>query len=115
LIVDEELAAENTLGGGRINILGPQAWKRRKFETEPERVEPPYVRIPLLANESFSEVVARSEPVVAPGDSVERGDRIADPAADGISIPQHASIDGDVTEVTNTHVTIDRTVGQTRN
>lgn len=108
LIVDEELAAENTLGGGRINILGPQAWKSRKFETEPERIEPPYVRIPLLTNESLSEVVSRSQPIVAPGDTVRRGDRIADPAAEGISIPQHASIDGTVTEVTDTHVTIER-------
>ncbi|MFB6086566.1 MAG: NADH dehydrogenase subunit, partial [Halodesulfurarchaeum sp.] len=108
LIVDEELAAENTLGGGRINILGPQAWKSRKFETEPERIEPPYVRIPLLTNESLADVVSRSQPIVAPGDTVGRGDRIADPAAEGISIPQHASIDGQVTEVTETHVTIER-------
>ncbi|MGM0371661.1 MAG: NADH dehydrogenase subunit [Halobacteriota archaeon] len=109
LIVDEELAAENTVGGSRINILGPQAWKKRKFETEPERIEPPYVRIPLLTNESLAEIVSRSKPIVAPGDAVRRGDRIADPAAEGISIPQHASIDGTVTEVTNTHVTIERT------
>ncbi|MDZ7849366.1 MAG: hypothetical protein U5K70_00640 [Halodesulfurarchaeum sp.] len=108
LIVDEELAAENTLGGGRINILGPQAWKKRKFETEPERVEPPYVRIPLLTNESLADVVSRSQPIVSPGDRVERGERIADPAQEGISIPQHASIDGSVTEVTATHVTIEQ-------
>ena len=109
LIVDEELAAENTLGGeGRINILGPQAWKSRKFETEPERIEPPYVRIPLLTNESLADVVSRSQPIVSPGDRVKRGERIADPAPEGISIPQHASIDGSVTEVTNTHVTIEQ-------
>lgn len=109
LIVDEELASENTLGGGRINILGPQAWKSRKFETEPERIEPPYVRIPLLTNESLSDIVERSRPVVSPGDSVEKGEPIAEPAAEGICIPQHASVDGEVTEVTNTHVTIERT------
>jgi Na+-translocating ferredoxin:NAD+ oxidoreductase RnfC subunit len=107
LIVDRELAAENTLGGGRINILGPQAWKGRKFETEPERVAPPYVRIPLTTNEEIP-VVERSEPIVEPGATVEEGDRIADPAPEGISNPQHASIDGRVTEVTESHVTIER-------
>ena len=107
LIVDRELAAENTLGGSRINILGPQAWKGRKFETEPARVEPPYVRIPLTTNDSIP-IVERSEPLVEPGVTVEEGDRIADPAPEGISNPQHASIDGRVTEVTESHVTIER-------
>jgi electron transport complex protein RnfC len=109
LIVDETLAAENTLGEGRINILGPQAWKSRKFETEPDRIDPPYVRIPLLTNETFGDVVSRSHPTVSPGDAVALGERIAEPADSGISNPQHASISGEVTEVTNTHVTIERT------
>jgi electron transport complex protein RnfC len=109
LIVDEKLADENTLGGGRINILAPQAWKSRTFETEPERVEPPYVRLPLLTNEDLSEIVSKSVPTVTPGEDVSEGDRIADPAPEGISNPQHASIDGTVTEVTETHVTIERT------
>ncbi|MFB6093577.1 MAG: NADH dehydrogenase subunit [Halanaeroarchaeum sp.] len=108
LIVDAELAAENTLGGGRINILGPQAWKGREFETDPTRIEPPYVRIPLLTNEALEGTVARSEPTVAPGDVVERGDRIAAAPEEGIGNPQHASIDGQVTAVTEAHVTIER-------
>jgi electron transport complex protein RnfC len=108
LIVDHELAEENTLGGGRINILGPQAWKGREFETEPVRVEPPYVRIPLITNEDLAGVVEPSQPIVSPGDAVERGDRVADPAEEGISTPQHASIDGRVTEITDNHVTIER-------
>lgn len=108
LVLDGELAQENTLGGGRINILGPSAWKGREFETEPERVEPPYVRVPLITNESLEGVVERSQPIVSPGERVERGDRIADPASDGISIPQHASITGNVTAVTDGHVTIER-------
>ena len=107
LIVDRELAAENTLGGDRINILGPQAWKGRKFETEPEAIEPPYVRVPLTTNESIP-IVEPSEPIVEPGATVEEGERIADPAPEGISNPQHASIDGRVTEVTESHVTIER-------
>jgi Na+-translocating ferredoxin:NAD+ oxidoreductase RnfC subunit len=108
LVVDRELAEENTVGNGRINILGPQAWKGREFETEPERIEPPYVRIPLITNESLEGVVARSTPVVNTGDDVSVGDRIAAPAAEGISIPHHASIDGRVAAVTENHVTIER-------
>lgn len=109
LIIDETLADENTLGGGRINILGPEAWKGREFETEPTRVEPPYVRVPLITNESLEGIVTKSRAIVSPGDSVERGDRIADPAPEGISTPQHASITGEVTAVTEGHVTIERT------
>jgi Na+-translocating ferredoxin:NAD+ oxidoreductase RnfC subunit len=108
LIVDEALAADNTLGGGRINILGPQAWKSRTFETEPDRIEPDYVRVPLITNERLAGLVTRSRPTVLPGDHVERGDRIADPAPEGISNPQHASIDGEVAEITRDHVTIER-------
>ena len=107
LIVDRELAAENTLGGGRINILAPQAWKGRKFETEPERVEPSSVRISLASNDDIP-IVKRSEPIVEPGATVEKGDRIADPAPEGVSNPQHASIDGRVTEVTESQITIER-------
>jgi len=109
LIVDDQLAKENTLGGGRINILGPQAWKSRKFETEPERIDPPYVRIPLVGNEDLTDIVSPSVPIVSPGDTVQIGERIADPAREGISNAQHASVDGTVTEVTETHVTIERT------
>lgn len=109
LIIDEKLATENTLGGGRINILGPQAWKSRTFETEPERIDPQAVRIPLITNDSLSDIVASSVPTVSPGDEVSRGDRIADPSTEGISIPQHASIDGVVTEVAENHVTIETT------
>ncbi|WP_070365369.1 NADH dehydrogenase [Halodesulfurarchaeum formicicum] len=108
LIVDENLAAENTLGGGRINILGPQAWKSRTFETEPEQIVPDTVRIPLLTNERLEGLVTRSRPVVVPGERVEQGDLIAEPAQEGISNPQHASIDGEVAAVTRSHVTIER-------
>ncbi|MFW6003515.1 MAG: NADH dehydrogenase subunit [Halanaeroarchaeum sp.] len=108
LIIDHELAAQNTLGGGRINILGPAAWKGREFETEPIRVEPPYVRVPLITNEDLEGVVSRSQATVSPGDAVERGDVVAEPAPEGISNTHHASIDGVVTAVTEGHVTIER-------
>ncbi len=41
-----------------------------------------------------------------PGDRVDRGDVVAGPRSDGISIPQHASIDGTVTAVTDSNVEI---------
>ncbi|MFB6124792.1 MAG: NADH dehydrogenase subunit [Halanaeroarchaeum sp.] len=107
LVIDRALIEENTLGGGRINILGPREWKRRELETEPERVEPDYVRVPLVTNDAIG-IVAPSRPVVSPGDRVVTGEVVAEPAAEGISIPQHASIDGEVTAVTEHHVTIER-------
>ncbi len=108
LIIDKQLVEENKLGGGRINILGPQEWKAREFESEPTALTPDRVRVPLVSNPAFEGVVSASIPEVAPGDLVRAGDRIARPAEDGISIPQHASIDGEVTAVTEHHVTIER-------
>ncbi|MFB6266936.1 MAG: NADH dehydrogenase subunit [Halodesulfurarchaeum sp.] len=108
LIIDEQLVEENKLGGGRINILGPQAWKGREFESEPTALTPDRVRVPLVCNPAFEGVVEPSVPEVTPGEIVSVGDRIARPADEGISIPQHASIDGEVTAVTEHHVTIER-------
>lgn len=108
LVIDEQLVEENKLGGGRINILGPQAWKGREFETEPTALTPDRVRVPLVSNPAFEGVVEPSIPEVTPGEIVSVGDRIARPADEGISIPQHASIDGQVTAVTEHHVTIER-------
>ena len=108
LIIDREIVEENKLGGGRINILGPAEWKGREFESEPQALTPDRVRVPLVSNPAFEGLVEPSIPEVSPGDLVSRGDRIARPADDGISIPQHASIDGEVTAVTEHHVTIER-------
>lgn len=108
LIIDDQLAEENKLGGGRINILGPQAWKGREFESEPTALNPDRVRIPLLTNTDFEGLVEPSVPTVAPGEFVSVGDRIARPADEGISNPQHASIDGEVTAVTEHHITIEQ-------
>ena len=108
LIIDREVAEENRLGGGRINILGPEEWKGRQFESEPTALTPDRVRVPLVSNPAFEGVVEPSIPEVRPGEIVSTGDRIARPADEGVSIPQHASIDGEVTAVTEHHVTIER-------
>ena len=48
---------------------------------------------------------APARAVVAAGEHVKRGQRIADPAQ-GLSVGIHASIDGKVTEVTERHIVI---------
>lgn len=105
LVLDEDVAAENTLGNDRINVLNPLDWTT-DHETEPKTVEPDVVRIPLVTNPDFGDLVATSRPIVDEGDAVEAGEMIAVPGQDGISNAQHASIDGVVTEVTGTHVEI---------
>lgn len=50
---------------------------------------------------------APSVPVVHEGDKVQKGQMIA-AAADGLSVPQHATIDGVVTFVSNEKITIER-------
>ncbi|MFW5965804.1 MAG: NADH dehydrogenase subunit [Halodesulfurarchaeum sp.] len=107
LVLDRELAEANTVGNGRINILGPQAWKSRAFETEPESLLPETVHVPLVANDRI-DVIEPSQPIVGPGERVTVGERIADPGPTGIGNPQHASITGKVVEVTGRHVTIER-------
>ena len=114
LVLDEETVAAHTLGEGRINVLDVFERDEREMETEPTAtLRPEYVRIPLISNPAFEGVVSRSEPIVDPGEHVEKGEMIATPAPDGISIPQHASIDGEVTTVTDSHVEIRRGTGRT--
>ena len=52
------------------------------------KIIPDFVEIPMKGH-----IGAPSIPCVKPGDFVKYGDKIAD-AADGLSVPQHASIDG---------------------
>lgn len=105
----EEIEA-NTLGQGRIKVLGERDWAEGDLEREPTAdLEPGYVRIPLISNPDFEGVVARSRPIVDPGDEVEQGEMIAVPSNDGISNAQHASVTGTVTAVTDGHVELERT------
>ena len=61
-------------------------------------------RVSLLLNQHIG---IPSSPIVAEGDTVVRGQKIAE-AADGLSVPQHASIDGKVTLVSDQKITIER-------
>jgi Na+-translocating ferredoxin:NAD+ oxidoreductase RnfC subunit len=107
LVLDEETVEQNTLGENRINVLEAYDWTDRNLETEPTaRVEPTCVRIPLVTNADLTGVVGPSKPSVSVGDDVEAGDIVATPTTDGVSIPQHASINGTVTAVEDTYVTV---------
>lgn len=109
LVLDAETAEENTLGSeGRINVISAYDWDD-DHETEPtETLSPESVRIPLITNPAFEGVVAPSNPIVSPGDRVAEGEMIATPSSEGISNTQHASIDGEVVEVTDRYVEIRR-------
>lgn len=107
LVLDEPFAREHTEDDGHIDVLTARDWADREHEREPTRLEPDTVRIPLITNAAYEGFVALSEPIVDVGDEVSVGDVIAEPG-EGISNTQHASIDGTVSEITETHVVIDR-------
>ena len=106
MVLDSATVERHTLGGDRIDVLAATDWTERAFETEPsERIRPETVHVPLVSNPDIG-VVEPSEPTVAAGETVETGDRIAEPSATGVSIPQHASVDGRVIAVEETNITI---------
>ncbi|MBQ8351775.1 MAG: 4Fe-4S dicluster domain-containing protein [Clostridia bacterium] len=77
----------------------------------------PYDKVAELAGRHFvptgvavplnRHIGAPSIPCVAEGASVKKGDKIAE-AAEGLSVPQHAPIDGRITLITNNKITIER-------
>jgi electron transport complex protein RnfC len=107
LVLDDDDVAENTLGDDRINVLNPLDWTPT-HETTPTELTPALVRVPLVTNPDFGDLVAPSRPIVEEGDDVTAGEMIAVPGDDGFSNAQHASIDGTVTAVTDSHVEIER-------
>lgn len=110
LVMEESVVEENRLGGNRVNVLGPAAWTQSVHETEPTRtLVPDRVEVPLITNPAFEGVVTPSEPIVHEGDLLEEGEMIARPGK-GISIAQHAPIDGMVTRVDDQTITIERVV-----
>lgn len=106
LVLDREEAEENTFGNDRINLIDERDWSG-DHEVTPTRFDPDRVRVPLRTNPSFG-IVEPSRPVVEDGESVQRGEMIAVPASDAISNAQHASVDGTVTAVTDTHIELRR-------
>lgn len=112
LVVGEETAEESTLGNGRVDVREERAWRESVDETEPTAtLSPAYVRVPLITNPAFEGIVEPSQPIVEPGEEVAEGEMIARPAGE-ISNAQHASIGGEVTAVTDTHVEIHREPGE---
>lgn len=107
LVLDESVADEHTEDDGQIDVLEAQSWERT-HEESPTPIEPDSVRIPLITNAAYSGFVAPSEPIVSKGDSVSVGDRIAEPVPGEISNPQHASIPGVITDISDTHIEIHR-------
>ena len=106
LVLDEEVVEEYTEQEGRINVLDQRDWHDREHETTPTELTPDYVRIPLITNAAYEGLVEPAEPVVEEGDEVSVGDVIAGAVEGEISETQHASIDGEVAAVTETHVEI---------
>ncbi|AZH24552.1 NADH dehydrogenase subunit [Haloplanus aerogenes] len=103
LVMDREVVAANTYGEGRIDVLDARDWDD-DHETEPTRLAPDAVGVPLVTNPAI-DIVAPGEPLVSSGDRVEKREMIATPG-DGISNAHHAPIDGIVTDVTDTRVDI---------
>ena len=109
LILDEETVEEQTFGDDRIDVQDIRDWKGDGHERHPsDEIDPEMVRIPLITNPAFEGIVNRSQPIVGEGDAVSAGEMIAVPGEGGISIPQHASIDGEIADVSESHVTIRR-------
>ncbi|WP_408957117.1 NADH dehydrogenase subunit [Natrinema sp. 74] len=107
LVLDESTVEEHALGGGRIDVLESTDWTAGPMETEPTAtLEPDIVRIPLITNPDFEGTVSPAVPAVEPGDRVETGTVVATPPPNGIGIPHHASVDGEVIAITETHVEI---------
>lgn len=106
LVADAAVVEENMRGNERVDIREPIDWDG-DHETEPSAtLSPTHVRIPLITNPAFEGVVTPSQPIVQPGDTVSRGEMIATPSSDGISNAHHASIDGQITEVSQMHIEI---------
>lgn len=110
MVLDADDVEANTLGDGRVNILDKTDWARQPHETEPTTLTPETVRVPLITNTAYEGTVQPSIPTVEPGDTVSVGDQITEPGTDGVSIPDHASIDGTITNVTDSYVEISSTV-----
>jgi Na+-translocating ferredoxin:NAD+ oxidoreductase RnfC subunit len=103
LVLDTETVAANTYGEGRIDVLDARDWSG-DHETDPTRLAPDAVGVPLVTNGGIG-VVGGGDPVVSPGDEVAAGEMIATPG-DGISNAHHAPIEGTVTAVADGRVDV---------
>lgn len=107
LVLDSAVARNHTEEDGRINMLDAYNWSSDDHETAPHTLSPDSVRVPLITNAAYTGFVAPSEPTVESGEEVSTGDVIA-AAGEGISNIQHAPVTGEISEITDTHIIIDR-------
>lgn len=115
LVLNKKTVEKNRLGASRIDVLDSCNWLQQDFETTPtEKIHPEYIRVPFITNRDFEGTVQAGEPVVEIGDDVETGEMIVSPNTDGISIPHHASIDGTVTGINDTCITIRSSTSETQ-
>jgi len=96
LALDRRTVAEHRYENGRVDVRGLTDWSA-SVARGPTRVEPDRVRVPVQTTDRF-DGATRPEPTVTPGETIDRGDRIAAPTA-GLSVAQHAPLDGTVTAV----------------
>lgn len=108
LVLEREVAEERVEPDGQIDVLDTSEWEQGIHETSPTELVPDRVRIPLITNAAYAGFVTPSTPLVEEADTVSTSDVIARPTSDGISNTQHASVDGTVTGVTDTHIIIER-------
>ncbi|MFB6227421.1 MAG: NADH dehydrogenase subunit [Halobacteriales archaeon] len=110
MLLDQEDVAENTYGNGRIDVLDPLEWSRPDPATEPVRVDPDRVHVPIVTNETYGDLIARSEPAVEFGDDVSRGQVVAEsaPEGKGFSVAHHTPLSGEVADVTPREVEVRR-------
>lgn len=107
LALNPNLVAEGRYENGRIDVRELTDWSLDD-PPAPERLDPARVRVPTLPGDRFDGAVAPAVPTVEPGEAVQVGDRIAEPASAAYSVPRHAPIDGEVTAVTDRSIEIRR-------
>ena len=110
LVLDEETVAANTYANGRVDVLDPFDWSLADPDTEPSPVTPDRVHVPTITNDEYSDVVAASTPVVELGDTVAKGELVAEaePRGDGFCLAHRTPVAGRVADVTPREVEVHR-------
>ncbi len=104
LLFDKETVKQNKKGN-HIDITDQYSWKDKQ-KNSPVSMKPSFVRIPLITNPNYEGIVYKSIPIVETGEKINKCDKISKPNQEGYSIPKHASISGNITEINNTEIEI---------
>ena len=110
LVLPADAVADNTYGNGRVNVLDAFEWPRPGSAVSPRRRHPDRVHVPVVTDDDY-DGVAPSRPTVGLGDTVDRGDVVAEPASgdERFSVAHHAPLAGEVVDVTRREVELRRT------